>query len=47
MRIALVLLFLLALGSVPGFILPQEGTNPAGVQQYDTAHPALAPEPRC
>jgi cytochrome c biogenesis protein len=43
MRIALVLLFLLALGSVPGSILPQQGTDPAGVQQYDTAHPALAP----
>ncbi|HYB17181.1 MAG TPA: cytochrome c biogenesis protein ResB, partial [Streptosporangiaceae bacterium] len=43
MRIALVLLFLLALGSVPGSILPQEGTNPAGVQQYVTSHPALAP----
>jgi cytochrome c biogenesis protein len=43
MRIALVLLFLLALGSVPGSMLPQEGTNPAGVQQYYAAHPALAP----
>jgi len=43
MRIALILLFLLALGSVPGSILPQEGTNPAGVQQYYTSHPALAP----
>jgi cytochrome c biogenesis protein len=43
MRIALVLLFLLALGSVPGSMLPQQGTNPAGVQQYFTSHPALAP----
>src|SRR5271157_294077 len=43
MRIALVLLFLLALGSVPGSMLPQEGTNPAGVQQYYTSHPTLAP----
>lgn len=43
MRIALILLFLLALGSVPGSILPQVGTNPAGVQQYYTSHPALAP----
>jgi cytochrome c biogenesis protein len=43
MRIALLLLFLLALGSVPGSMLPQEGTNPAGVQQYVTSHPALAP----
>ena len=32
MRIALVLLFLLALGSVPGSILPQEGEDPGGVQ---------------
>ena len=43
MRIALVLLFLLALGSVPGSMLPQLGTNPAGVQQYYASHPALAP----
>jgi cytochrome c biogenesis protein len=43
MRIALVLLFLLALGSVPGSMLPQEGTDPAGVQQYFTSHPAVAP----
>jgi len=43
MRIALVLLFLLALGSVPGSMLPQQGTNPVGVQQYFTSHPALAP----
>ena len=43
MRIALVLLFLLALGSVPGSMLPQQGNNPAGVQQYVTSHPALAP----
>src|SRR5271154_7158505 len=43
MRIALILLFLLALASVPGSILPQEGNNAAGVQQYFTSHPALAP----
>ncbi len=43
MRIALVLLFLLALGSVPGSMLPQEGNDPAGVQQYYTSHPGLAP----
>jgi cytochrome c biogenesis protein len=43
MRIALILLFLLALGSVPGSMLPQEGTNPAGVAQYFISHPALAP----
>src|SRR6185437_1212944 len=43
MRIALILLFLLALASVPGSILPQQGNNAPGVQQYYTAHPALAP----
>ncbi len=43
MRVALVLLFLLALGSVPGSLLPQRGIDPAAVQQYYTAHPALAP----
>jgi cytochrome c biogenesis protein len=43
MRVALVLLFLLAVGSVPGSILPQQGTDAAGVQQYFASHPALAP----
>jgi len=43
MRTALVLLFLLAVASVPGSALPQEGINPAGVHQYYRAHPALAP----
>jgi len=42
MRIALVLLFLLALGSVPGSMLPQ-ANNPSAVQQYFASHPALAP----
>jgi cytochrome c biogenesis protein len=42
MRTALVLLFLLAAGSVPGSLLPQEGTNPAAVSQYYTSHPVLA-----
>jgi cytochrome c biogenesis protein len=43
MRIALILLFLLALGSIPGSVLPQEGTNAAGVAQYYKSHPTLAP----
>ena len=43
MRTALILLFLLALGSIPGSVLPQEGTDPASVQQYYTSHPGLAP----
>ena len=43
MRTALVLLFLLALASIPGSVLPQEGIDPAAVSQYYAAHPALAP----
>ena len=43
MRTALVLLFLLAVGSVPGSLLPQQGINPSAVQQYYVSHPALAP----
>jgi len=43
MRTALILLFLLALGSIPGSILPQQGNDPASVQQYFTSHPGLAP----
>jgi len=43
MRTALVLLFLLALGSVPGSVLPQQGADPAAVTQYYASHPALAP----
>jgi cytochrome c biogenesis protein len=42
MRTALILLFLLALGSIPGSILPQQGTDPASVSQYFTSHPLLA-----
>jgi cytochrome c biogenesis protein len=43
MRTALVLLFLLALASIPGSVLPQEGIDPAAVSQYYASHPALAP----
>jgi cytochrome c biogenesis protein len=43
MRTALVLLFLLAVASVPGSLLPQQGIDPAAVQQYYASHPALAP----
>ena len=43
MRTALVLLFLLALASIPGSVLPQEGIDPAAVTQYYAAHPTLAP----
>jgi cytochrome c biogenesis protein len=43
MRTALVLLFLLAVASVPGSVLPQQGIDPAAVTQYYAVHPALAP----
>jgi cytochrome c biogenesis protein len=43
MRTALVLLFLLAVASVPGSMLPQQGVDQQAVQQYFADHPALAP----
>ena len=43
MRTALLLLFLLALASIPGSFLPQRGLNPVAVQAYFAAHPDLAP----
>jgi cytochrome c biogenesis protein len=43
MRTALLLLFLLALASVPGAFLPQRGLNPVRVQEYYEQNPALAP----
>jgi len=43
MRTALILLFLLALGSIPGSVLPQQGADPGAVQQYFASHPGLAP----
>jgi cytochrome c biogenesis protein len=43
MRTALVLLFLLALGAVPGSFLPQRGVDPGKVDQFAAAHRTLAP----
>ena len=43
MRTALLLLFLLALGSVPGGFLPQRSLSPVAVNEYFAAHPTLAP----
>jgi cytochrome c biogenesis protein len=43
MRTALILLFLLAVGAIPGSLLPQQGQDPASVLNYFAAHPALAP----
>ncbi|HUR14423.1 MAG TPA: cytochrome c biogenesis protein ResB [Mycobacteriales bacterium] len=43
MRTALLLLFLLALASVPGGFLPQRRLNPLRVQTYLDDHPTLGP----
>jgi cytochrome c biogenesis protein len=43
MRTAIVLLFLLALGAVPGSLLPQRGLNPLAVETFYRNHPSLAP----
>ena len=43
MRVALILLFLLALAAVPGSVLPQRGTNDLRVATYFREHPHLGP----
>lgn len=43
MRTALVLLFLMALGTVPGSFLPQRGVAPEKVSQFYTDHKLIAP----
>lgn len=43
MRVALILLFLLAVVAVPGSILPQRRVNPLAVADYIDAHPAISP----
>src|SRR6201991_385302 len=43
MRTALILLFLLALGALPGALLPQRSLNQQLVDQYFTDHPTIAP----
>jgi cytochrome c biogenesis protein len=43
MRTAIVLLFLLALASVPGSLLPQRSLSQNNVNQYFADHPDLAP----
>ncbi|XVQ11904.1 cytochrome c biogenesis protein ResB [Spirillospora sp. CA-255316] len=43
MRTALILLFLVALGAVPGSILPQRGQAPEKVAEYFDEHATLAP----
>lgn len=43
MKTALILLFLLALASIPGSVLPQRGTNPLRVDQWLTDNPQWGP----
>jgi cytochrome c biogenesis protein len=43
MGTALVLLFLLALGAIPGALLPQRNLNEAKVAQYIADHPRIGP----
>ena len=43
MRTALILLFLLALASIPGSIFPQRGTNPLRVEQWLVDNPSTGP----
>jgi len=43
MRTALVLLFLLALASIPGSVFPQEATNTGDVAGYIAQHPTAGP----
>lgn len=43
MRVALILLFLLALASIPGSLFPQRGIDPLGVDQYLADHPTVGP----
>ncbi|MBN6750985.1 cytochrome c biogenesis protein ResB [Micrococcus luteus] len=43
MRVALILLLLLAVAAIPGSLVPQRGADPNGVVQYQKDHPDLFP----
>lgn len=43
MRVALILLLLLAVAAIPGSLLPQRSADPNGVLQYQSDHPDLFP----
>ncbi|HEX4686652.1 MAG TPA: cytochrome c biogenesis protein ResB [Nocardioides sp.] len=43
MRTALVLLLLLALGAIPGSVIPQSGVDALKTQNWQDAHPTLTP----
>lgn len=42
MRVALMLLFLLAVAAIPGSVIPQRGVNPVAVDDFAADNPALA-----
>ena len=46
MRVALILLFALAVASVPGSILPQRGNNPLLVDEWIDQQPLIDPRER-
>lgn len=43
MRVALILLLLLAVAAIPGSLVPQRAADPNGVVQYELDHPKLFP----
>ncbi|WP_445024659.1 cytochrome c biogenesis protein ResB [Streptomyces sp. SAS_270] len=43
MRVALILLFLLSLGAIPGSLIPQSGTDASKVQEFKDTHSVLGP----
>ncbi|URN15533.1 MULTISPECIES: cytochrome c biogenesis protein ResB [Streptomyces] len=43
MRVALILLFLLSLGAIPGSLIPQNGVDETKVEAFKKAHGTLAP----
>ncbi|MCT4356381.1 cytochrome c biogenesis protein ResB [Streptomyces sp. Je 1-79] len=43
MRVALILLFLLSLGAIPGSLIPQTSADELKVQAFQKAHPTLTP----
>ncbi|MFI8828390.1 cytochrome c biogenesis protein ResB [Streptomyces sp. NPDC053431] len=43
MRVALILLFLLSLGAIPGSLIPQTSADELKVQQFKAAHETLTP----
>ncbi|MFJ4504011.1 cytochrome c biogenesis protein ResB [Streptomyces sp. NPDC088864] len=43
MRVALILLFLLSLGAIPGSLIPQNSVDELKVQTFKNAHPTVTP----